>query len=358
LTLILSISIIFLSLSSSQADRRAALPENAGGIDHETGYATVFVYHKFNEPSSPSTSISSEILEAQLKYLKENAFHVVQLHEIVTYLKEGLKIPPRTVAITLDDGYKSVYEHAFPLLKKYDFAFTIFLYMEAIDSFSDYLTVDELREMKKYGKVTFGNHSFAHSRFARWPRDASQEDYLKSLEDDLLKSEKRFDELLGFKSEFYAFPYGEYNREFVELLRQRGYSAAFTQDPFNTGPATDRFLIPRNPIVGTWATMEKFKEFLETEPISVQTFYPDYGVLNVNPLPKIEFTAGDILPYENIGIYVSELGWLKPEVDRKEGRVKVLPLQKLKRKINRVGITARNTVTGRKASFFYMIILR
>jgi len=337
------ILLIFISPRHAAADR---------------GYATVFLYHKFNEPESPSTSISTEEFEAQLEYLKDNHYNVIGLPELVALIKGKADIPPKTVAITIDDGYRSVYTYAFPLLKKYGFPFTVFLYMEAIGRYPDYMTIEELREMVKYGKTTLGNHSYSHQRLARWPEGMSRKEYMKRLEDDLLKSEERFKEILGVRAGLYAFPYGEYNQEFVELLKKHGYTAAFTQDPASTGGFSDPYLLPRYASVGSWAQMGKFREFLLTEPLNVESVYPPYGLLEKNPPEWIEGRIANLGTYKNPGIYVSELGWIRPEVNDEKETVRAEIRERLKREVNRIGFTAVNTETGREATYFYMIILR
>ncbi len=323
----------------------------------ETGYATVFVYHKFNEPKSPSTSIPVEEFEAQLKYLKDNHYNVISLPELVTLIKDKTAIPPKTVVITIDDGYKSVYTYAFPMLKKYGFPFTVFLYMEAIDRYPDFMSSEEIRDIMKYKKATFGNHSYSHKRLARWPEGMSRKEYLQLLEDDLTRSQERFKKILGIRPEFYAFPYGEYNQEFVSLLKKHGYTASLTQDPASTGLFTDIYLLPRYASVGSWAKMDKFREFLLTEPLNVENVYPPYGLLEENPPDRIEGRIINHGIYKNPGIYVSELGWIRPEVDNERGTVTTKITKKLSRKVNRIGFTATNTETGRKAVYFYMIIL-
>lgn len=346
LTLVISISPL-LSLTTP------AFPE-----DEKSGYATVFIYHKFNEPESPSTSIPTEQFEAQLRYLKENRYNVIGLPELVSLIRNGSDIPPKTVVITIDDAYRSVYKHAFPLLKRYGLPFTVFLYMEAVGRYSDYITLEELNTMGKYRKVTFGNHSYSHARLARWPEGMPKEEYLKWLEDDLIKSGEAFEKLLGYRPRFYAYPYGEYNHEYSSLVKRHGYLAAFTQDTGSAGGATDPFLITRNPVVGTWATMEKFKEFLETEPLQAEVIYPPYGILYENPPGRVEAGMADMDRYKNIGIYVSELGWLQPKIDRNGKRISVKDIKRLTRETNRIGITAKNIETGKIATFFYMVILR
>ena len=321
------------------------------------GHATIFVYHKFEEPKSPSTSISIEVFEDQLDYLQKNNYNVIGLPELVTLLEDQREIPEKTVVLTIDDGYRSVYKKAFPILKKFGFPFTLFLYMEAVGRYPDYMRLDELQVMSRYRKVTFGNHSYSHARFGRMPEGITKRDYIRQIEDDLSRSEKRFNDILGYNPLYFAYPYGEYSKEYADTLKSRGYRVSLAQDPGSTGLFTDLFLIPRYAVVGSWARLDKIKEFLESEPLQLEDINPPYGILGKNPPSAIEGRVVNHHNYRNFGVYISEFGWKKPILDESSGHVSVKGLEIFKRKINRIGFTAINRITGKPASHFYMVTL-
>ena len=320
----------------------------------ETSFATILIYHKFNNPRSPSTSIDIETFEAQLKFLKEHNYNVLSMNQFLDGLKKG-HFPPRSVLITIDDGYKSVFRYAFPVLKKYGFPFTVFLYMEGIGRYPDYMSISQVKELLSAG-VTIGNHSYSHKRLARSYLWKDSDEYMSFIETDLDKSTERFRKLFGFTPQIYAYPYGEYNKDLHDLLMKKGYIAAFTQDPGSVSTDTDPFLVPRNAIVGSWATLEHLKKTLKELPITVSTHIPSYGILKENPLPEISFVIPSINRYRDFWIYVSELGWLKPEIDTSGKKIFIVNPPELKRKVNRVGIRAREINSGRLARFFYLVI--
>ncbi len=315
-------------------------------------YATVLLYHKFGESSSPSTSIPVDTFESQLAYLKDNNYNVISIDKLVKLIKKQRPIPPKTLVITIDDGYRSVYTKAFPLLKKYGFPFTVFLYMEAIDRYPDYMTKEQLLDMADYEGATFGNHSYSHQRFGRMKNRMLKE----KLSEDLDRSEKRFNKILGHNPLYYAYPYGEYNIAYVKTIKKRGYKAAFTQDPFSAGCFSDPYLIPRVPLVGSWSSIEKLKAFLDREPLPVKGFKPTFGLLSENPLRRIYFQVDFIESYKNFRIYVTEHGWFNPVVNREKGIVYINRVLLLQKDINRIALRAVNKTTGRKAFFFYMVI--
>ena len=80
--------------------------------------AIVLMYHRFEDQRFPSTSISSKNFQNQIKYLKENKFNILPISDLILFFNENYDIPEKSVFITIDDGYKSFYEHAFPILKK------------------------------------------------------------------------------------------------------------------------------------------------------------------------------------------------------------------------------------------------
>ncbi len=288
-----------------------------------------------------------------MRYLKENNYNVISIDKLVYYLKNKKEIPEKTVVITIDDGYKSTMK-AFKILKKYNYPFTLFLYMEAVGRYPDFLTLEQINELKKYPKVTFGNHSYAHLKFAKYPLNGDLNSYRILLKDDLVISEERFKLIFGYKPKYYAFPYGEYNEIYIDVLKKAGYEALFTQDPTSVGKFTDRFLIPRQPIVGHWGTLKHFEKILKIEPLHVLWHYPKIGFLEKNPPDYIKARVENLDKYTNCGIYVSELGWIKAK--RKKDYLFVENIPKLKRWKNRIGITCFHKETKRTASYFYMII--
>lgn len=317
-------------------------------------YATVLIYHKFGEKKYPTTSVSMDDFRKQLNYLKKNNYNVIPLSKLIDYLQRKEKIPPKTVVITIDDGYKSTMR-AYELLKKYRFPFTVFLYMEGVGRYPDYLTKQQVDILKKDPLVEFGNHSYSHKRFALMLKDMDIKEYKKLVVEDTLKAEKRLKKILGFVPKIYAYPYGEYTKPMIQVLKEMGYVAMFTQDPQNVSEDTPLWLIHRQPIVGSWAKMKHFVDVLNTEVLPVYKHSPDIGYIKENP-PEIWAKLKNPDRYRNCGVYISELGWIK--AIRNKDRLFIKLDKPLKRWKNRIGITCWNKETGRKATFFWSIYNR
>ncbi len=313
-------------------------------------YATIFVYHRFGDNRYPTTSASMEDFEKQMEFLKKNNYNVISLDELWQMAESGERIPPKTVVITIDDGYRTTMK-AFKVLKKYNFPFAVFLYMEAIGRYPDFLTIEQIEELKKYGKVTFGNHMYSHPDLAKYRASLKEEEYIEFLKKESELSEKRFKELFGERPEFFAFPYGSYDRLSVKFLERRGYKLLMTQDRGSYNGKS--ILVPRMATVGSFSNFKTFYQALKIEPLPIKNYSPIYGLLKENPA-KISFELENGENYKNCSIYVSEYGWLKAK--RTGNRIETKERIKFHRFKNRIGIRCINKKKNRKAEFFYLVI--
>ena len=128
--------------------------------------AVVFMYHRFGESAYPSTSITLAQFESHLKELADGGYTVMGVSEILAALRRGDPLPERTVGLTVDDAFLSVYRQAWPRLKAAGFPFTLFVATDPADRGSgDYMNWDQIREMADAG-VAIGAHTASHPHMA------------------------------------------------------------------------------------------------------------------------------------------------------------------------------------------------
>ncbi len=319
--------------------------------------ATVLIYHRFGEDKYPSTNVSVERFREQMAYLKENNYRVIPLSSLVESLQGASPLPVKTVVITIDDGYRSVYEHAWPILQEFGFPFTVFIYVKATENNHwNYMTWDQAREMKAAG-VDFQNHSFAHHRLANRPAGMNDDDYFSWIRADLAVSTRIMSEELKERPRFYAVPYGEYNQAVTDITRSFGYEAILMQDPGSVSKDTDIFSIPREPILGTnWSTLEHFQMILNRVDLPFDMEGPRAGALS--DTTPAQFSARLLHPERyvpsSLGIYVSELGWQKAALQG--DTVSIANTTLLTRRINRVAVSGREKGSGRTAIRFWLLV--
>ena len=179
------------------------------------------------------------IFEEQLKYLKKHNYKTLTLEEFECFHKGECKIPRKSVLITMDDGYQSNYDLAFPLLKKYNMNATIFYLGINEDGHNDkYMSKETLdKVIKEYPNIEIASHSY----------NLHIEGSINQDKKDLIKDIKKQKEIIN--SKYYAYPYGAHNKNMIEALQEEGYIMAFTFGPGEEHrKATrkdDKYKIPR-----------------------------------------------------------------------------------------------------------------
>jgi peptidoglycan/xylan/chitin deacetylase (PgdA/CDA1 family) len=329
----------------------------AGAHQGPAGSATVLIYHHFGDARYPTTNVDLAAFRQQLAHLAAERYHVIPLAELIKLLREKKPLPEKTVVITIDDGYRTIYTNAWPLLKEYGFPFTVFLYTEGLErGYANYLTWSQVKEMRAAG-VDFQDHSYFHHRLANRPGGMDEVAWRASIREDLARSRAVLAARLGQVPRFFAIPYGEYNTLVLDEAKKQGYEAILTQDGGAVGADTDPLLLPREPILGReWATMSHFKEVLGRVDLPLTPLEPGLAPL-VNRSPArigARITRPERYDPESFGIYVSERGWAKARLQ--DGIVAIPNQRPLTRPMNRVMVSAREKAGGRTAVRFWMLI--
>ena len=179
-----------------RTDQLVVIPlkqRNKGGVTDD-GYQTVPIlcYHRFGSDGDSPLCVPTDVFERQLNYLKTNGYRVISPEEILEYLSYRRQLPKKSVMITIDDGYRSVYNVAFPLLKKYGFQATLFVYTNYVGVSGKAITWDQLRELKANG-WTIGSHTVAHSDLTKIADDETDKAYLARLKHEIFDSKKIID---------------------------------------------------------------------------------------------------------------------------------------------------------------------
>ncbi|MBU0465861.1 MAG: polysaccharide deacetylase family protein [Proteobacteria bacterium] len=156
-------------------------------------------------------------------------------------------MPQKSVVITIDDGYKSVYDIAFPILKQYGFTATLFIYNEFVSGGSA-LTWEQIREMKAAG-FEVGSHTISHADLAVQKPEENETDYIQRITYELVQSKEILDTKLDQNTTLLAFPFGSTNQTVINICKTAGYTAGLSVirggNPFFRNP----FLILRDQIL-------------------------------------------------------------------------------------------------------------
>jgi peptidoglycan/xylan/chitin deacetylase (PgdA/CDA1 family) len=127
----------------------------------------------------------------------------------------------------MDDGYRSVYKIAYPILKKYGFTATLFIYTNFVGVSKTAITWDQLREMKADG-FAIGSHSISHSDLTLRKDGETRTDWMARVNKELFGSKKIIDNKLRQNTYILAYPYGKYDEQSVKAARSAGYQIAMS----------------------------------------------------------------------------------------------------------------------------------
>jgi peptidoglycan/xylan/chitin deacetylase (PgdA/CDA1 family) len=246
-------------------DRLVVIPlviQNRAGIT-DKGYQTVPIlcYHRFAPSCDSPLCMPAEIFEQQVRYLKENGYRVIGPEALAEFLEYRKPIPKKAVMISVDDGYRSMYEVAYPILKKYGFTATLFIYIDYVGVSSQAITWDQLRELKREG-FSIGSHSIAHSDLSKQKKDEDGKTYLARLKREIFLSKQILDEKLGQDTIIFSYPFGRQNQTVESLTRQAGYKIAVTVDRGSNPFFADPYKIKRYQILKR--DMDRFVSRLKT----------------------------------------------------------------------------------------------
>lgn len=192
----------------------------------------VLCYHRVG-PGLSRMSVAPAQFEAQLQWLKDNGWHVVRLADLAEFMAGRKALPQRSVAITFDDGYESVYRHAFPLLKKHGMPATLFVYTDFVGA-RDALGWTQMDEMLRSGLVDIQSHSKTHRNLAERQAEDGEAALRAWLDTELRNSKQTIERRLGpagVQVRHFAYPYGEANEAVLEAMRRNGYEMGFTVTP-------------------------------------------------------------------------------------------------------------------------------
>jgi len=229
-----------------------APPAEDPAIPDDGVRVAVLGYHELNEKlSETAMRIHTSKFRRQMETIRQLGITVVSLDDFMAWKRGEKKIPDKSLLLTFDDGWKSVYTDALPILREFGYPFTLYLYKQYVDGGGKALTTPMIQEMVT-GGTAIGSHSVSH------PYPATIKKYRKKgpdAFDAFLRTEmgesKRFLEYkFGLKVTTYAYPGGYHTDEMFPLAKEFRYAYGFTVVPGKVKRSTADLTLPRYMIFG------------------------------------------------------------------------------------------------------------
>jgi peptidoglycan/xylan/chitin deacetylase (PgdA/CDA1 family) len=255
----------FNGIDRVQAGQEVVIPlraRNPYGV-YASGFQTVPIlcYHRLG-PNRSSMTVTAQAFEAQMEYLAQNGYRVIPLAQLAPFLEGKEPLPRKTVAITIDDGYRATYQIAYPILKKYNFPATVYLYSDFAGA-ADALTWPQMQEMVRSGLIEIQPHSKTHANLTVRLPGESEAKYAERIKREVDAPIGAIKEKLAASTFSFAYPYGDVNDTVVDLLGRQGVQYGVTVTAGGNGFFAHRYMLRRTMIYGT-EDLEQFKAKLAT----------------------------------------------------------------------------------------------
>jgi biofilm PGA synthesis lipoprotein PgaB len=232
---------------------------------HATNFdrLTVISYHEIEEPAEaliPDYAVSPTMFVRHIDWLRNNGFVFVSVDQVLAAKRGETPLPPKAVLLTFDDGYQSVYTHAWPLLRMLKIPSVISVVTrwqestEQVDyagkqvARNKFLSWDILKEMQSSGLVEIASHTHdLHHGLKANPQGSAQPaatarrydalrgyevevDYLKRIDADLRLSRDLIRKRIGTAPRIVTWPYGKYNEMVESAALKNGMPIGLTLD--------------------------------------------------------------------------------------------------------------------------------
>lgn len=228
----------------------------------------ILTYHKIVPAGTEFENgllIAQDTFDEEMKYLHDEGFTTLTLDEFYDWYKGDIEVPEKSVVVTFDDGYYGTYYLAYPVIKKYDQAATVFCIGHHIDDVTaewdpdeeedHYIGSDVIAETRRdYPRFSFESHTYNMHKKIDGEHPADVFTY------DQMKEDAEMNAAFGFR--YLAYPWGDNNETFRQVLAECGYKMAFAYDPFYYATRSDdQYAVNRIKISGKME-MDKFKKIV------------------------------------------------------------------------------------------------
>lgn len=230
---------------------------------------TVLQYHHVSERTPKSTSVAPQRFAEHMAWLDAEGYNIVAMAQLIAWLKEGEKLPDKAVVITFDDGYLSIYENAWPLLKKKKWPFTVFINTQHHnENNAQYMSWSQLQELAK-GGASIANHSVSHAHMVRHLPNETQAQWRSRTRDEIVTAQAQIEKHIGQQPRAFAYPYGEYNQALQAILAELDF-IAFGQQSGPIAPFDSLTALPRFPFGGRFGEKDDFAVKAGSRPMPIR----------------------------------------------------------------------------------------
>jgi len=332
----------------------------ASTIPEDASRVAVLGYHDFSETAKETAMrIHTSKFRKQMETIRQLGITVISLEDFLAWKRGEKSIPEKSILLTFDDGWKSVYTDAFPILKEFGYPFTLYLYKEYLDCGGKSLSSPMVQEMLKTG-ASIGSHSVSHPYphvFKSYYKKGADA-YDAFLRKEMGESKRFLESQFGMKVATYAYPGGYYTEEMLPLAKEFGYTELFTVIPGKVKRSTADITMPRYMILGNYdkvfelaTTFREGRSSGSTGPLAVISqptpcpVSPESGAIINTRLPEISADLSKVADIDTskLVMKISGFGEVPANFDSNTGKFSWKVNRRLRQPTCQVSVTWKNT---------------
>jgi peptidoglycan/xylan/chitin deacetylase (PgdA/CDA1 family) len=245
-------------------------------------------YHEVDAVPERGWAVSTEDFTDQMRFLGATGYNVIPIADLADYVNgKKSSLPPNSVVITSDDGWRCNYTVMYPILKRLGFPWSLYVYPKIVGEGSHALTWPQIEELAANG-VDVEGHTMSHADLLRKSHpQMSDADYEKFLTTELEESRRIIESHTGQPVHFIAYPYGNYDNVVTAAARRAGYSAGLVSWLRPNTRSTDPLKLGRVKMVSSMS-LDEFRSSLGAPALQWHDLSPADGVL---PNGQLTLTA-------------------------------------------------------------------
>ncbi|PTX97585.1 hypothetical protein DB346_21595 [Verrucomicrobia bacterium LW23] len=262
---------------------------NPGGAMADNPVHVLCYYQVVNASSTTNVyAITSKALETQMAYLKKNGYTVVSFADFQKYVRKELVLPPKSVLITVDGGFRNAVTVAKPIFARYNYPWTFFVYTDFVGADEDKVSWKDLADLEATGLVDVQSHSKSPSNLTMRDKKGAA-DYDAWVASELSESKRVLEEKLNKKVTALAYPYGDYNADIQQKAMAAGYEflLGVSENPIDSHTQPND--ISRIAIYKP--TEKQFEAIMKSAPLQVAEVTPAPGQIVPERRPSISLVA-------------------------------------------------------------------
>ena len=184
------------------------------------------VVEQRSEGENRELEVTPQFLEWTITNYRSDGYRFVSIDEACEIIKSGKSVSQPFVCLTFDDGYSDTFDTAYPVLKRNNVPFAVYITTGFIDKTAkmwwynqvEAMNWEQLKALDDESLCTIAAHTVTHPRLSA----LTEEDARK----EIVESKQRLEEMLGHSINHFSYPHGDYNATTVQMVKEIGFTSA------------------------------------------------------------------------------------------------------------------------------------